>query len=128
MKGFIKIISGALLGIGLGITFIVIAAYATNYFSKKFDDNSPLKAEESSDISGIEFIEHKDQQVANKVLVMGSLVNKNKKKIKSIKLEAEFFKNGEFVDECTEYLSTNLKTGETENFKVSCGGVDYSIL
>lgn len=125
-NGFIKIISGALLGIGFGLTFIIISMYATHLFSKKLEKSPQMMFDETSNISGIEFIDHKNILDSKKLLIMGSLVNNNKKTIKSITLEAEFFKNGKFVDECTDYTNVNLKTGETENFKVACGGCnDY---
>ncbi len=78
------------------------------------------------DLLLIEFIEHKDIRDANKLIVVGSLINKNEKNVKSISLEAEFFKIGKFVEECTEYINASLKKGEIENFIVACGGCnDY---
>jgi hypothetical protein len=48
-------------------------------------------------------------------------MNNSENVIDSVTLEAEFYQNGIFVDECTEYISGVIKSGALENFKLSCG-------
>jgi hypothetical protein len=126
--GLKKTISGFMLGIGFGISFFVIATITANYIGEKFEEDPPYPFNEGAKTSGIKILEHKDQRNTEKLIVIGSLINSNESRVKSIMLEAEFFKKGVFVDECTEYITTNLNPGETENFKISCGGCgDYVV-
>jgi hypothetical protein len=72
--------------------------------------------------SSVEIIHHEDRKAEDRLIIIGSLKNISTDIVDDIELEAEFFKDDIFVDECTEYISWKIHPGEIENFKVSCGG------
>ncbi|MCP4492640.1 MAG: hypothetical protein GY820_35830 [Gammaproteobacteria bacterium] len=65
---------------------------------------------------------YREQKNGNQLLILGSIVNKGDKKASSIQLEAELTdEGGNFVYECSEYISNDLKPGDIENFQIKCG-------
>ncbi len=70
----------------------------------------------------IEVTQFREQKNGEQLLVLGTIQNTGDKSTNSITLEAELSdKAGEFVYECTEYISKNLEPGESENFQIKCG-------
>lgn len=121
--GGVKVLSGFLLGLGFSLSFLVFYYYMTMHFQKEMAENF-LKKEDKT--TSVEVIAHEDNKLEDKLTIIGTLKNISSETIDSIRLEAEFFENEIFVDECSEYISARIQPGETENFKVSCGGCgDY---
>ncbi len=122
--GFHKIVSGFFLGIGFGTALVAISSIAAYYYSNKsvHEDMPTYDYNGTSNISKIEILNHKDTSTSEKLIIIGALTNNQESKISSLTIEAEFFKDGEFVEECSEYISTNIGQDEIENFKISCGG------
>ncbi len=121
--GGAKILSGFLLGLGFSLSFLSIYYYMTNQIQDEMLEK--YKGEDEKNIS-VELILHEDKRIEDKLTIIGSLKNISTETVDSITLEAEFFENEQFVDECTEYISGKIHPGEIENFKVSCGGCgDY---
>ena len=122
-SGISKILSGFLLGLGFSLSFLGIYYYMNNQIQEEMMGR--YKGEEEK-ITSVEFIHHEDKKFEDKLTIIGSLKNSSTETIDSITLEAEFFENEIFVDECTEYISGKIHPGDIENFKVSCGGCgDY---
>lgn len=113
-----KILTGFLIGLGFSASFLGIYFYVTNQMQEKVMARFTTGTE---NIKNIEFIKHTDTKLKHKLLIIGSLKNNSAEPVNNIKLEAEFFKDGEFVDECTEYLGNKIGPGQIENFKVACG-------
>jgi hypothetical protein len=67
--------------------------------------------------------EYHDVHKGNQVVITGSLTNTADGTANSIELEAEMFDSkGEFVHECSEYISDQAEPGKTENLQIKCGG------
>jgi hypothetical protein len=116
--GAAKILSGALLGLGFSAPFLGIYFYTTNQIQKTMMEQFTGSEE---DIKKVEIINHKDKKMEHKLIVLGAVKNNSTGVVKNIKIEVEFFMNGEFVDECTEYIGHKIAPEQVENFKVSCG-------
>lgn len=83
---------------------------ASNY-SEQFDRAASIKIEN-----------FRDESDGTRLLILGRIVNVGDSKARSIQLEAELFNQaGEFVYECSEYISKDLASQEAENFQIKCG-------
>lgn len=70
----------------------------------------------------IEIRNQREQRNGDQLLILGSVINNGDTSTRSIQLEAELIdKDGNFVYECSEYISKTLKSGELENFQIRCG-------
>lgn len=70
----------------------------------------------------VELGEYSDRMQGNQLLLTGHLINKAGVALERVELEAELFdEEGNFVYECSEYISKNIRSGETENFLIKCG-------
>lgn len=56
-----------------------------------------------------------------RLLVTGSLTNEAKIAVNSVEIEAELFKGGTFVYECSDYISKTIESGQSENYMIKCG-------
>ena len=55
------------------------------------------------------------------IVLTGMITNEDEKAWSSIKIELElFYTEGNFVHECSTYISSKLEPGKSENFKISC--------
>jgi hypothetical protein len=85
----------------------------------------------TSDVKSEQIIinEYKDVYTGNQVTITGSLTNTADAPANSIELEAEMYDaKGEFVYECSEYVSETVEAGETENFQIKCGGCSDKLI
>jgi len=119
----------------VGSTFVSILAmptlmeasmgYVGSKSSSETDDEGSFSSFGFSnyDISSqVEIQNYRSSVDGNRVLILGSIINNSEKQASSIQLEAEFTdENGEFVYECTDYISQKLKPSQSENFQISCG-------
>lgn len=126
--------TGFLLGIGFIVPLICVILAGTivsvmaipPVMEQAFDDESggmlsDLKSDED-DLKRIKILNFREQPNGNRLLILGSIENISEDKASSIQLEAELTNlNGEFVYECSEYISKNLMPGEKENFQIRCG-------
>ena len=124
-----------LLIFAVGSTFVSVLAmpaimevslnHGSQISSSETDDESSLSRFGFSnyDISSqVEIQDYRSRVDGNRVLILGSIINNSEKQVSSIQLEAEFTdENGEFVFECTDYISQKLKPLQVENFQISCG-------
>jgi hypothetical protein len=111
--------AGFWLSIGFIVPSTVVYSLATlGMASWSYEDamTSDVKIEQ------IIINEYKDAYTGNQVMITGSLTNTSDATANSIELEAEMYdKNGEFVYECSEYISEAVEPGKTENFQIKCG-------
>ena len=57
--------------------------------------------------------------------VVGVVTNSGNDTWDNISIEIELFdKDGKFIDECSEYISSPLPPSKSENFKAKCGGCE----
>ncbi|MEZ5496146.1 MAG: FxLYD domain-containing protein [Gammaproteobacteria bacterium] len=113
-------------------------------FKKEFDsdedlyDEIELGAEEDhsnfeyefnkSYVKDIEILGYNSIMQKNQLLIRGQIKNNAEKEISSIEIEAELFDEaGNFVFECTEYLSESIVTNAVENFLIKCGCSENSV-
>ncbi len=123
--------AGFWIGIGFIIPTIVVDALGTalivgGTFSL-FDPEEMI----ASDIDKEQIVinEYKDAYNGNQVMITGSLTNTAEGTANSIELEAEMYdKQGEFVHECSEYISDAVEPGKTENFQIKCGGCSDKLI
>ncbi|MGV8836135.1 FxLYD domain-containing protein [Cellvibrio sp.] len=81
------------------------------YMFKKYDESAKLVTEIT-----------KERISKNEFTLLGILKNEGESSWSSINIKAELFdKNGEFIDECSDYISDNSSPGSSINFKLSCG-------
>jgi hypothetical protein len=73
-------------------------------------------------------VTYEDKTKGGQLLILGSIRNNGSKPASSIQLEAELFDvNDKFVYECTEYISNEVMSGESENFQIKCGCRDSQL-
>lgn len=73
-------------------------------------------------IEQIKIEKYRQESRGNKLFILGAIKNVGNKKASSIQLEAELLnQEGEFVFECSEYISRSLQPQDVENFQITCG-------
>ena len=113
-------------------------------FKKEFDANEDLYDDvdlenieshanfeyefNKSYVKDIEILDYNSIMQKNQLLIRGQNKNISEKEISSIEIEAELFDEaGNFVFECTEYLSESIVTNAVENFLIKCGCSENSV-
>ena len=113
-------------------------------FKKEFDANEDLYDDvdlenieshanfeyefNKSYVKDIEILDYNSVIQNNQLLIRGQIKNNAEKEISSIEIEAELFDEaGNFVFECTEYLSESIATNTVENFLIKCGCSENSV-
>ncbi len=112
---------GFLFGAGLGVSLFLLFIAAD-----KIDDEIDSR-EQNRKTTTLEIIDHSDGSTPEKYIVLGTLKNVSKDPVKSVTLEAEFFMDGKFVDECSDSASIYLKVDGEENVKLSCKNCNEEI-
>ncbi len=64
---------------------------------------------------------HQTTTKNGKLLVTGSVTNNATIAVNSIQIEAELFKDGTFVYECSKYISMPIEPNQSENYMIQCG-------
>jgi hypothetical protein len=128
----LKIGIGFLYGLGFAVAIAIISSISLSHFSKKtvYSENEMESFKAERDLIFKEYDENaklvpevtKEKISVNEFTLIGALKNDGDSNWSSINLKAEIFnKNGEFIEECSEYISDNSSPGSTINFKLSCG-------
>ena len=128
---FKKIVQGFLLGLGFSIAFVLVLIAAQYLYTKYVFEDQVREAtfgsnwKEYSEDAGLVITEHNPIYTENSVEFIGVVANNGTDTWDSISIEIELFdKDGKFMDECSEYISSPLSPSESENFKASCGGCE----
>lgn len=128
---FIKV--GFWLGIGFIIPQLVVLSSGTilsivavpPMVEKSMEGAEGVMSDFTSDYDVIEQIKiekYRQESRGNKLFILGAIKNVGNKKASSIQLEAELLnQEGEFVFECSEYISRSLQPQDVENFQITCG-------
>jgi len=128
---FHKIIFGFFIGIGFSIAMIIVfafAGYIYDYFNKEETTPSEIETYKLSRVefdenSGLVIQSHKSQRFDNKLIILGQVKNNGPEKWEHIRIEVELFDSDKnFVDQCSNFISGTMKTNQTRNFKITCGG------
>lgn len=107
---------------GTALTMLAMPSIMEASFES--DDGAILSSFTSTyDKAGqIEIRNQREQRNGDQLLILGSVINNGDASTRSIQLEAELMdKDGNFVYECSEYISKTLKSGDQENFQIRCG-------
>lgn len=132
----LKIGTGFLYGAGFSIAFIIISSFSFSYFLDRPKETEIERTEyvetrkserekifKNYDESAKLITEVKKENISeNEFTLIGSLRNEGDSNWSYIKLKAEIFnKNGEFIDQCSEFITEKSSPGSSINFKLSCG-------
>jgi hypothetical protein len=113
--------TGTALGIYAFSTFEDTIEYDTDEFAESIPGSQNLS-------ENIKIKSYKDASDNNKLLLLGTIVNEGEVNVSSIQLEAELIDDkGDFVYECSAYISRTLEPKESENFQIKCGCKDGDI-
>ncbi len=125
----IKLGSGFLLGVGFS-TALYLVSYIVfeNYDVFNDTDDYEIDSVTGENQSGLIIVEHSDKSNEEEIIILGKLKNNGDKTWRSLNVEAEFFYEGNFVEECNTYIRRTFNPLEEENFKISCGGCKGYIL
>lgn len=83
----------------------------------------------SSPVKWASVIDGREREIDNGVEILARVKNDGEHTWPNATVEAEFFDDkGEFVDECSDYIKNELKSGDTQNVKIKCGGCENNKL
>ncbi len=76
--------------------------------------------------AGVELVavDVEERNLDGKTYFTGAIENRGKRPARAVQVEVNLFRNGEFVDQYTTYVSGNVVPGASRYFKVSCGCKD----
>ena len=132
---FAKIISGFLLGVGFVAAAGLLGGYAISHMTTSAIESSSSITTETDDDENEFDAMFKDYDESAKLAVevktekirdgsftlLGEIRNNGIYAWQMVNLEADLFnKKGQFIEQCTEYVSQILRPGEVVNFKLSC--------
>lgn len=130
-----NLISGLIQGVGFSISIAVVLILALDPLLEKIHQSS-FDFYDEKQKSGESFMKNydseegklvieneKNERFKDGIIITGVLKNTDEIKWSGINLELELFdKQGNFVHECSEYISQTIEPGMSENFKVTCKG------
>lgn len=133
---FAKVISGFLLGVGFILAAGVFGGYAISHMTKTAIESSPsrisTKSVEKDEDTSPMFNDYdesaklsayvKTEKIGNgSFTLLGEVENKGIYSWQMVNLQADLFNTkGQFIEQCTEYVSQTIRPGEVVNFKLSC--------
>lgn len=136
---FVKIGAGFLYGAGFFIALALVGSFAIDHIYDSSEENiaevkaKNLEAEKNIQEERRKLYRQFDETALLTALVtkeridkeeftlLGTLENKGDAAWSSVKLKAELFnEKGEFIDECSDYVSQTINPGTKINFKLSC--------
>jgi len=127
IKGVLnKLGAGFLYGAGFIVGVSIISIYGMPYFQ----DIMIKESEEKMSSMFIEYDESAnlitkvtDENIGNgEFKLLGNIENKGNKSWSSISLKAELYdQDGNFIEQCEEYVQQTSKPESIINFKLSCG-------
>jgi len=109
-----RIVNGLLFGLGFGIAVGAIYYVLTEkMMNSMWSDTASEK---------ILITSHAEVKRADGADILGTIENRSDDSVRITSIQADLFdKDGKFVDQCSGYLSSSTKAGESRNFKISCG-------
>ena len=119
---FGTIFRGFLLGVGLsvalGTAYLIVFQITMKRTEAEFAHMGSFSESSAADfvLSDVEELKHDGA-----TSIIGSVKNNGKAKASSLKIEANLFNHGKFVDQYSTYITGALAPGESRNFKIACG-------
>ena len=114
-----KIFIGLIQGIGFGLVFGVLYNYTSNASLEKIID----KAHDNSKLKNIAIQNLNEVERDGKMHILGSLKNNNQDGQRVLTVQADFYDNNTFVEQCRKNIKGTLKPQEERTFKISCDGI-----
>ena len=117
---------GALIGLGIMVVFFMTAFILHKSGDPLFSitiqggPNLSVPGDFKTDLSLVSYMSYRHKHNANQLVILGKIKNNGQIPWYNIEIQAELYNNGEFVDECREYVKI-LEPGMEENFKIVCG-------
>ena len=129
-----KILNGFLIGIGFIIAAGLLGSYAVSHITSAARESSNLNSDITKDREELKdmFKEYDESAQLTAVVnterigngeftLLGEITNNGSFSWQMINLQADLYNTkGQFIEQCTEYVSETLRPGETANFKLSC--------
>jgi len=115
------------LGIGFCIASGVSYYIAWQFYFSKAEEEALSKmraVSDGPDVKAVALSDVEEQKHDGTTSVIGAAKNTGATPIRSVKVQANFFSHGKFVDQYSTYLSGSLGPGEVQYFKITCGCKD----
>ena len=110
-------ITGIVIGLGFGLASGGIY-YLVNLQTMQLHDESW-----GMGANQVVITHHREEQRAGATVILGSMRHDGEKNVHTPNVQVELLDSrGEFVEQCSAFLSGALMPGETRNFKVKCPG------
>jgi len=115
-----RIANGLLFGFGFGLAVgAIYYVLSEKMMNAVWND----KANEKVVISS-----HAEVKRADGWDILGTIENRSDESVRMTTIQADLFdKDGKFVDQCSGYVGSSTKAGESRNFKVTCGSKDKPV-
>ena len=124
-----KIFLGFLTGLGFSVAFVLISVISMKFLVGKMYEETADATEEymyqsyKPEDNKLIIENEKSDKDKDGIIITGIVKNIDDIKWSSINIELELFdKGGNFVHECSEYISQGIGAGQQENFKLKCKG------
>ena len=123
------VVRGFLLGLGFSLALFIVYYAAYRYMSKEADEKAQGQVlsitGRGPDIAqGIVISDDEEQQHDGTTAILGKVTNSGTKPAIGLRIQANLFNHGKFVDQYSTYLSGTLAAGKSEYFKITCGCKD----
>ena len=130
-----KILTGVFYGLGFCLVLFLFSIASSFYFQQTFStersteysyvsdyDEDKCRSLSECDEPGLNFEIVSEKIDTESLILLGKIKNDGDIKWTSVSLKVELFdQDGNFIDECSEYISGGVAPNITENFKISCG-------
>lgn len=114
-----KIFFGLLIGVGFGLVYGTMSNYA---FNSSIEDIFN-EAHDTSKYKNIAIGNLTEVIRDGKMYIFGSLKNNNPECLSVIAVQADFYDNDVFAEQCRTSIKGSLKSQEERNFKIFCDGI-----
>lgn len=131
-----SLLNGLLFGIGLMVVVIAGSHFIVHFFERPLTvviaengtgDFQTIKADYRQDLTIVSYFSYKERNARSQLNILGKIKNAGGIAWTGIEIQAEFFNNRQYVDECQGHIRI-LQPNEEDNFKITCGECnDYSI-
>lgn len=121
-----KVFSGFAIGLGFAIACALVMALSIGFVDRMYGGVTDSESEYTyrefkADETKLVIENEKSFKDKDGIIITGTINNTDDVKWSSISIELELFdKKGNFVHECSEYISQTVRPNQRENFKLKC--------